>query len=122
VTLYGLRMRIEETFRDAKSHRFGWSLREARATQAERLEVLLLIAALAMLVVTLVGLMAEEAGASRAYQANTVTSRRVLSHFGLGNLILQDACLPHRCGIPIPVGFAPVHTHIREVTPPCGPR
>jgi hypothetical protein len=97
---------------------FGWSLREARATQAERVEVLLLIAALAMLV----GLMAEEAGAYRAYQANTVTSRRVLSHFVLGNLILQDACLPHRCEIPIPVGFAPIHTHIREMTPPCGPR
>lgn len=45
-----------------------------------------------MLVATLVGLLAEEAGAHRAYQANT-TTRRVLSHFVLGNLIFRDECL-----------------------------
>ena len=117
---YRLRMRIEETFRDAKNHRFGWSLREARATQAERVEILLLLAALAMLLVTIVGLMAEQAGAHRAYQANTMTVRRVLSHFVLGTFILQDECLPHHHVIPFPLGLAPLHQRIREIAQPCG--
>lgn len=120
VAAYRLRMQIEETFRDAKNHRFGWSLREARVTQAARVEILLLVAALAMLVVTLVGVLAEEAGAHRAYQANTITARRVLSHFVLGNLILRDLCLPHRHDIPFPLGFAPIHERIRDIAQPCG--
>lgn len=89
VALYRRRMRIEELFRDAKNHRFGWSLREARTTCPERAAILFLIAALALVVVTLLGLAAEAAGVHRAYQANTVTHRRVLSHFLLGNLLLQ---------------------------------
>ena len=40
-------MQIEETIRDLKSHRFGFALRYARTKRAERLEALLLVAALA---------------------------------------------------------------------------
>lgn len=89
VYLYSQRMQIEENFRDLKNHRFGWSLRHVRSGSAQRLNVLLLIAALAMLVTLLLGRLAEQRGHHRRYQSNTVTDRRVLSFFVLGTLILQ---------------------------------
>ena len=89
VNLYSKRMQIEETFRDLKNHRFGWSLRHVRCASAERIAVLLLIASLAMVATLIVGRIAERTGRYRNYQSNTVTSRRVLSFFVLGALILQ---------------------------------
>lgn len=88
VRLYAMRMQIEEIFRDAKNHRFGWSLRYARSSSAERLEALLLLCTLAMLAVTLIGMMVEMRGLHRGYQANTV-KRRVLSHFVLGLAVFR---------------------------------
>ena len=88
VRLYAMRMQIEETFRDTKNHRFGWSLREVRSSSSERLEALLLLCTLAMLAVTLIGMLVEKRGRHRDYQANTV-SRRVLSHFVLGQAVLR---------------------------------
>lgn len=88
VGLYSTRMQIEEAFRDAKNHRFGWSLSHVRTASTERAQVLLLLASLAMLVVTLIGFAAETSGAHRGYQANTVT-RRVLSLFVLGNAVIR---------------------------------
>ncbi len=55
---YARRMQIEETFRDLKSHRWGFALRYARTTQPQRLEVLLLIATLATFTLWLLGLVA----------------------------------------------------------------
>jgi hypothetical protein len=88
VALYAMRMQIEETFRDAKNHRFGWSLRHVRTQSVERMTAILMLTTLATLAVTLVGHAAEHHGHHRAYQANTVT-RRVLSFFALGTAILQ---------------------------------
>jgi hypothetical protein len=90
VATYALRMKIEETFRDAKNHRFGWSLRHVRSRSADRLTVLLLLAGLAIVAVTLLGFEAERRRVHRAYQANTV-ARRVLSHFVLGLALLRRA-------------------------------
>lgn len=90
VSTYALRMKIEETFRDAKNHRFGWSLRHVRSRSADRLTVLLLLAALAIVAVTLLGFEAEHRKVHRAYQANTI-ARRVLSHFVLGLALLRRA-------------------------------
>jgi hypothetical protein len=83
VAIYARRMQIEETFRDAKNHRFGWSFRHVSTSNVQRLEVLLLLVALAILVATELGLAAELSGIHRHYQANTET-RRVLSLFFLG--------------------------------------
>lgn len=89
VSLYGLRMQIEETFRDAKNHRFGWSFEDSRSTTCERIQVLLLIAVLGMLAVTLLGQAAERQGDHLSYQANrTKRRRRVLSLFFLGKNII----------------------------------
>jgi hypothetical protein len=88
VSLYARRMQIEETFRDAKNHRFGWCLSDARTSTRQRTLMLLLLAIFAMTIATLIGLTAEAAGAHRAYQANTV-NYRVLSRFVLACAMLQ---------------------------------
>jgi hypothetical protein len=88
VALYAKRMQIEETFRDIKNPRFGWCLRHVRGHSAQRLTLLLLLAALAMLAVLLIGLAAEADGRHRRYQANTARER-VLSLFVLGLAVLQ---------------------------------
>jgi hypothetical protein len=92
VALYARRMQIEETFRDAKNHRFGWSLGDVRLSTPQRTAVLLTLAALAILVVTLIGMAAEQRGAHRAYQANT-EKRRVLSFLVLATAILRRESL-----------------------------
>lgn len=90
VALYATRMRIEETFRDIKNPRFGWALSYSASRSAQRFAVLLLLASLALVAVLLVGAAAESAGVARSYQANTIKSRRVLSLFALGRLVLRD--------------------------------
>ncbi len=88
VRLYRLRMQIEQSFRDLKNHRWGWSLRHCLTRSRQRLEVLFLIAAIALLVQQTVGAAAEHLGLHRHHQANTVRRRRVLSHFVLGGLVI----------------------------------
>ena len=83
-------MQIEETFRDIKSHRYGWSFEDARSDSTERLNVLLLVAALGAVAVLIVGVAAEQQELTRRYQANTVRNRRVLSVFFLGNAVVAD--------------------------------
>ena len=89
VGCYRLRMRIEETFRDAKNHRYGWSFEDARSRSTDRLQVLLLLGSLGMLALTLIGLAGEWLGVQYGYQANTVRTRRVLSLFVLGKRMEQ---------------------------------
>ncbi len=88
-SIYRKRMKIEEAYRDAKNHRFGWSFEDARASTAERYQVLLLIATFAMLLVTLVGMAGEKQCWHYKYQANTVRKVRVLSLFYFGKQLLQ---------------------------------
>lgn len=57
--LYGRRMTIEQLFRDGKSKRNGWSLRDTKITQPARLDRLLLILAIAYLLLCGVGLLAQ---------------------------------------------------------------
>jgi hypothetical protein len=87
VSLYAKRMQIEETFRDAKNHRFGWCLGTVELSTPQRMATLLLLAALALAVVTLVGMSAERRGLHWGYQANTET-KRVLSFFVLACAII----------------------------------
>jgi hypothetical protein len=93
VALYRTRMQIEEAFRDAKNHRFGWSFEDARSRSCARMATLLLIAAMAMLALTLVGRCAEMLGIHLRYQANTTRHKRVLSLFVLGKLIVERGAL-----------------------------
>ncbi|MDP7040354.1 MAG: IS4 family transposase [Myxococcota bacterium] len=88
---YATRMQIEEVFRDTKNPRFGWSFAHARSRCAHRHAVLLLLAALAAWVLTVVGLAAEHSQLHLRYQANTIRRRRVLSLFHLGKTIVARA-------------------------------
>jgi len=91
--LYAQRMQIEETFRDTKNPRWGFGLRYARCNDARRLEVLLLIAALASLVLWLVGVHGRTLDWARRAQANTETRRPVLSTVFLGQQLLRRSDL-----------------------------
>ena len=86
--LYAQRMQIEQTFRDLKSHRFGFGLRYARSGSARRIQVLVLLTALAALVLWIAGLVGRTLNLGRHFQANTIRSRRVLSIPFLGRQIL----------------------------------
>ncbi len=88
VSLYAKRMQIEETFRDAKNHRFGWCLGTVTLSTPQRMATLLLLAALALAVVTLIGMSAERRGLHRGYQANT-EKQRTLSFFVLACAIIS---------------------------------
>jgi hypothetical protein len=93
VRTYRLRMQIEQSFRDTKSLRYGWAAQHARSTSVMRLEVLLMIGALAAFVVQMAGRAAYSCGLHRAFQANTVVTHRVLSFFVLGCLVLRRGAL-----------------------------
>jgi hypothetical protein len=88
--LYRSRMQIEEAFRDTKNHRWGYALTDSRTTMAYRFENLLLIGMLATWATWLVGRLAQLRNWHRRYQANTVTSRNVLSTFYLGTEVLKS--------------------------------
>lgn len=89
VAIYATRMQIEESFRDLKSHRFGWDFSSARSKQHNRLETLLMIATLATIAVLMIGTAAEDRKLERQFQANTVRKRRVLSLFSLGRRVVN---------------------------------
>lgn len=59
VSLYRRRMQIELGFRDLKSHRYGQAFEDSLTRKGERIEVLLLLHALALFVAWLAGMAAE---------------------------------------------------------------
>jgi hypothetical protein len=89
VAAYAKRFTIEETFRDHKSHRFGWSLSDVKLSAPERLERVILVVVTAYLLVYLMGQMGERRGWQRALQANT-RKRRENSLFQLGQWVLRN--------------------------------
>jgi len=101
VRWYSTRMRIEESFRDMKSHRFGMSLEDARThagkynRQTERFTVLLLLATLGLLLFSLAGQLAVRRKLAASFQANTTPGRRTLSLVFLGRRILKKRDLQH---------------------------
>lgn len=90
VDIYAQRMQIEQNYRDTKNHRWGWRLDQSRSRSNARLEVLMLIAAIAMFVVLAFGCFAERNALHKRFQANTLYRRRVLSFFTLGIFTLRD--------------------------------
>lgn len=84
VAMYATRMQIEEAFRDLKNTRNGFSLRHCRSFSIERLNVALLLGAIAMLALWLLGLIAKQQSNHYSFQANTIRDRAVLSTFTIG--------------------------------------
>jgi len=90
VQFYRLRMQIEEGFRDIKSHRFGLSLAYHRTSSVERLHILLLIAALALMVIWLLGMATILLDKHYQFQANSVRHKKVLSIIFIGCQMVND--------------------------------
>jgi len=97
VQVYAMRMQIEQTFRDIKSHRYGWSVEDVRCKDPKRVDVLLLVGAFAAVAMHVVGLAAFGKNLQRGFQANTERRRTVFSTFFLGKLTTArglDSSLP----------------------------
>lgn len=99
--MYKRRMQIEESFRDLKSHRYGMGFEDSQTRKAERLEMLLLIHALAQWVMWIVGLAAIthaldtflKPNASRKSQYSTVRIGKEFILRGCTGLLLHQLIL-----------------------------
>ena len=89
MTIYKKRMQIEESFRDLKNPRNGFSLRQCRSLGKLRLDIALLIGTLAMLVLWLIGMAAKRKDMQYGFQSNTIRSRNVLSVISIGWQVLE---------------------------------
>jgi hypothetical protein len=83
VKLYGRRFTIEETFRDTKDIHFGMGLRATHIKSAARRDRLLMLAALAHALLTLLGAAGERCGLDRTLKTNT-SKKRQLSLYNQG--------------------------------------
>jgi hypothetical protein len=84
VALYAKRFQIEEMFRDQKDWRYGLQAGHTLVRSAQRLERLLLVAALVQFFALLIGAAARNLGLDRGFRANTVHDRPTHSDFALG--------------------------------------
>lgn len=91
--LYSRRMQIEQNSRDEKSERFGFGLRASSSHSAGRMLVLSLLATLSTIVLWLIGYHAENKGLHLRYQANSIKSRRIISHLTLAENVLRHSPL-----------------------------
>jgi hypothetical protein len=83
ITLYGKRFSIEETFRDEKDIHFGLGLSATHVGSCDRRDRLLLLAAIAHALLTLLGAAGEKVGLDREFQTSPKRGR-ALSLFGQG--------------------------------------
>lgn len=97
VGIYRKRMQIEEGFRDVKSLRFGFAFDLHRTRCPRRIEILLLIAALACYALYLVGLQAKTTGRSYRFQSNSVRQKTVLSLWRVGLEYLRRSASDLSC-------------------------
>lgn len=91
IKLYGKRTQIENSFRDTKNQRVGFSLNDTGTRNIERLNILLLIVYIASIGLWFIGQCAKENKYHYQFQANTVKHRDVLSNIYLGWQILFSA-------------------------------
>ena len=83
ITLYGRRMQIESSFRDLKSHRYGHGFEDSLTRSGKRIEILLLVNALAAFASWLAGLACEAVGIAH-WLAPRRSARRLYSVLRLG--------------------------------------
>lgn len=91
IKLYGKRTQIENSFRDTKNQRVGFSLNDTGTRNIERLNILLLIVYIASIGLWFIGQCAKENKRHYQFQANTVKHRDVLSNIYLGWQILYSS-------------------------------
>ncbi len=103
-------MQIEETFRDLKSPAYGFGFHQSRTHCPKRFDIILLIALMLQCQFWLAGIHALSRGWQRDFQANTVSTRNVLSIVRLGREVL----LKSGYGIPLPEQLATA-TQLRTI-------
>lgn len=86
---YRRRMKIEHGFRSIKNDRWGLGFNETKTRNPYRLSIMLLIAALAMLMLWLIGMIGEQKSLHYRYQVNSIKKHRVLSLIFLGLQIIE---------------------------------
>lgn len=89
ISLYSLRMQIEQSFRDLKNRRYGYEFKNTLTRSTKRLNILLLLVAIVNFVVWGVGVLAEQKMWHRECQSNT-SKKRTLSLFYLGFIVLKS--------------------------------
>ena len=95
-TIYAKRMQIELSFRDMKSHRYGCAFEDSLTRKRQRIEILLLIHALAGFAAWLMGLAAVSLGVTvRLVPSGTAQHRPAYSLLRLGHEALRRRWLPH---------------------------
>jgi hypothetical protein len=118
VALYGRRFTIEEDFRDTKDPRFGLGLSATRVGRTDhRDRLLLLMAALAQALLTLLGAASEDTGLDRTLKANTV-KHRTMSLLNQGWFCYQaiPACATSACMLTEAFGrTGSLHVVCREI-------
>ena len=93
VALYGLRMQVEENFRDSKSPELGMGLEVSQSRSASRLHALLLIGTLAAFLLWHIGQLAEAEGLHLRFKATNRCARE-LSIITLAKLLCALHSLP----------------------------
>lgn len=91
VKLYSKRFTIEETFRDQKDIHFGMGLSATHINNADRRDRLMLLAAVAQTLLTLLGAASEASGLDRYLKTNT-SKKRQISLFRQG--LYWYECIP----------------------------
>ncbi len=105
VDIYAKRMKIEESFRDAKCPRFGWALKHTGTRSTFRLDALLLITALAMAVTLLIGAAGKQCGIEKTLRSSS-SSAPQLSLFSAGAWI---------CALKITVPFHIIWSQFKRI-------
>ena len=93
VEVYRKRMSIECTFRSLKSHQFGFAFEDSQSAGAARLQILLLIHALATFLLWLVGKLAEGRKLRPAYESNNRKDRPTISLLTLGAMVYTERAI-----------------------------
>lgn len=87
--IFRQRMRIEENIRDTKSPHYGFGLKDSVTRSAQRMNILLLIVAIATLIAWLAGLITRYRGKAADFQAHSAKFTSVLSLVFLGRRAIK---------------------------------
>lgn len=93
INIYRQRMRIEENFRDTKCTYYGLGLKDSLTKCPQRMNILLLIAAIALFTAWLAGLHIKSIGKASDFQAQSAKHTSALSLVFLGKQALKKTII-----------------------------
>lgn len=89
INIYRQRMRIEENIRDTKCPHYGLGLKNSLTQSAQRMNILLLIAAIATFAAWLAGLFTKSIGKAADFQAHSAKFTSAISYVFLGRRAIK---------------------------------